>query len=107
MYPLRSGVDLLQMMLTHCQSHELPNVFVESALNYHMGTCAETTASRSDDADGLDAGPSRVQARLNRYDGLSRVWVGYAAPPFGQAIPRSQRTSRCQGQRAARLRHLA
>ncbi len=48
MHPLRSGVDLSQMMLTHCQSHERPSVFVESALDYHMGTCAGLTRILAD-----------------------------------------------------------
>jgi hypothetical protein len=38
---LRSGVDLIQMMLTNGHRHELANAFIESAVNYHIGTCAE------------------------------------------------------------------
>jgi hypothetical protein len=38
---LRSGVDLIQMMLRCGLRHEPLNAFVESAVNYHIGTCAE------------------------------------------------------------------
>jgi hypothetical protein len=33
------------MMLTRWHSHELPNAFVESTLNYYIGTCAEGGAN--------------------------------------------------------------
>jgi hypothetical protein len=38
---LRSSVDLIQMMLRCGLRHEPLYAFVECAVNYHIGTCAE------------------------------------------------------------------